>query len=125
MVFAHALQDLDVPNESQHQGVWSQVWKPGGVDIQFWHNATCSDQSKERSLTAFNWERRHSPSQIPNWAWGVAYYSDYIEGYEIPSGAPKDFDWARLQQAWWDGRYGTQGSRTTVRAVLGRYTEPS
>ena len=116
--FAHALADLDVPNESQHQGAWSQVWKSGDVDIQFWHNATRSDQSMERFRSAFNWERCHSPSQIPNWAWGLAIKDGLIGDDDLPN-VPRDFDWIRLQKAWGEGLKGTMGgTRAAVRAVV-------
>ena len=118
--FAHQLADLDVPNESQRQGSWSKVWLDGEVGILLWHKSTHSLQCKERLLTAFTWEFDRSPGRIPNWSWGMAYYSDSFSGYDMPRVIPKDFDWARLQAAWQDGRQRMTGTKVAARAVLDR-----
>ena len=111
-----------MPNESQRLGIWSKVWSDGEVDILFGRNSRRSPKSQDRFLRAFKWEFERSPANIPNWAWGLAYYSDIISAKDLHLDSPRDFEWGRLQEAWEEGRRGSMGTKAAARAVLGNPT---
>ena len=114
--YAHWLKDLEAPNETK-MFRWTDVWKYGQVDIYFWHDLCRCEESERRFRLAFNWEKTHYPGRIPNWAWGLAAYSNLIPLDMIPRHVPNDYDWPRLQNAWYEGLKGA-GTRITVRQVL-------
>ena len=69
---------------------------------------------------AFKWEFEVSPVNIPNWVWGLAYYSELISDLQLERNPhiPRDFEWRRLQKARAEGCWGSMGTNAAVRAVL-------
>ena len=97
--FAHRLSELDVPNETSNDR-WAKVWHDGEVDIWCWNPKLRSADSKRRFQRAFAYERGHSETMVPNWAWGLATNDGLIGDDYMPKYVPRDFDWIRLQTAW-------------------------
>ena len=83
----------------------------------FWPYVWRSEESKERFQLAFIYEKTNFPALIPNWAWGLAAYSNLIPHETVPHHVPNNYDWPRLQNAWNEGLRG-EGTRITVRRVL-------
>ena len=117
--FAHRLSELDVPNET-FDSIWSHVSNRGQVDIWFWNPEARSEDSKTRFKTAFLRERGLSNTMVPNWAWGLAIYSNLWSPSLVPKHVPEDYDWPRLRKAWDDGLMDEAGARITVRKVLNK-----
>ena len=96
--YAHCLDALQVPEESQ--GNWSEAWRSGHVDINFWHNYWPSRESVSRFRTQFLWELNNQVDKIPNWAWGYALQLKIIHRRHVPEHIPEDYDWPEMQQRW-------------------------
>ena len=96
--YAHCLDALQVPEESQ--GNWSEAWRSGHVDINFWHNYWPSRESVSRFRTQFLWELKNQVDKIPNWAWGYALQLRIIHRCQVPAHIPQDYDWTAMQQRW-------------------------
>ena len=85
-------------------GQWSKVWQQGNVDMCFWPNYTPNQESLKRFTRQFLWEQSVHPHGIPNWAWGHAVKIGLITEEKVPPNIPKDYDWPKLQQAWYEGK---------------------
>jgi len=85
-------------------GQWSKVWQQGNVDMCFWPNYTPNQESLKRFTRQFLWEQSVHPHGIPNWAWGHAVKIGIITEEKVPPNIPKDYDWPKLQQAWYEGK---------------------
>ena len=96
--FAHSLKQLLMPEESQ--GNWSEAFRNGNVDINFWPTYTPNRESIARFHVQFMWEYRNQAEKIPNWAWGHAQKLQIIKLFQVPQGIPKDFDWPDMQRQW-------------------------
>jgi len=91
-----------VPEECLWQ--LSKVWQQGNVDMCFWPNYTPNQESLKRFARQFLWEQSVHPHGIPNWAWGHAVNIGLITEEKVPPNIPKDYDWPKLQQAWYEGK---------------------
>ena len=98
--FAHSLQGLLMPEESQ--GNWSEAFRNGDVDINFWPNYTPSRQSASRFRAQFMWEIHNQVKLIPNWAWGHALKLKIIHSCHVPPWVPEDFEWPEMQRRWYE-----------------------
>ena len=97
--FAHSLKELLMPEESQ--GNWSEAFRNGDVDINFWHTYNPNAMSISRFRAQFMWEYRNQVLGIPKWAWGHALKLHLIHPRQVPPSMPKDFDWPNLQRQWY------------------------
>ena len=87
-----------MPEESQ--GNWSEAFRNGDVDINFWPTYTPNPESKQRFQAQFMWEYRNQVEMIPSWAWGHAVKLQIIEPSQVPKGIPKDWGWPDMQRQW-------------------------
>ena len=105
-----------MPEETD--GDWSKVWQKGEVDMRFWESYHPNKQSQQRFSWQFLWEMRWRPEHIPNWAWGHALDLGLLKKEEVPPHIPQDFDWPKLQSAWYQGK-AHGGTALAVTKALG------
>ena len=96
--FAHCLDRLLMPEESL--GNWSEAFRRGDVDINFWPDYWPNPDSRSRFQAQFRWEFENQVNRIPNWAWGYALHLKIITWHHVPPHIPEDFSWPELQYQW-------------------------